>query len=1080
MLATLNSGSKKDAPQRVQFGNFDIMNDAEGRPLALGKGTFGRTYQARHRYLDTIVALKIINERYAADAGVRQRFLVEARAVARLSHPHVARLYDFGEVDGVLHYAMEYCGGGSLADHVAKNGPFAVAQVLEVGQQIAGALKCAHTAGFIHRDLKPSNIMLTEAKGPLFAKLIDFGLVQPSLPEATQSVSQSADGERFLGTPLFASPEQLKEEPMDVRTDLFSLGMTLWYLLLGRAPDSGSSAEIAANRLSPESYVTQLPAALPSQLRDVLARLLQKDRRNRFASAAEVFAAFNACATALGLRRARDYTSASEPTEWDETEPALAPQQVAKADPAEIERVETELDWEFKIVTRVNDDFTGSNYVAESKAQNGALVFLHVLNPALVEDVSAFELLRVHMTQLRALDVREVLQPRALRAYSDYVSIVFDKPQGGDLLSILRAERVVHLVEAAPFLESIATVCDRLTAAGLPGPQLAPAHIFVEWPVGTGQQDGGPKVQLSEARPKLYPRFLALSEAPELARLQEPEDASSTMTSDMLGDPSRADNVCEHFGTLVYRIVAGRNCPVAASLSSQAYVAVPGLSEQANRLLSLVIAKQIERASCGQVLREILGAEGIAPRSHLTAGLAVPGTGSTIVPPSATPPLPLRTPPKTSTASTASSSRFRPMPIAPSAAVVPPKPPASQPLVLSPAPPIEPATNASVASAPPPTETTVEAAGALLAEVEKSPAIEEPRPPIPARETPLAPSVATQELAPKSAAPVSRPPTESETKGKDPSPTPPRVSAKDFRPKEVKTEAADAEAKEEKARIEPVTEAVPSYLEAVTEKVNAPASPVPRPPPKMSGPSAPVIPKSSAVQKVVPWVARNARPIGIGIAALLTVSLAYGVTQKMRSRNVTKTTEASSVTQKEEEPALRPTKEVMPASAPAPTAILAGPDTGQEKINAERLLAEQKAIDDAKLAAQKAADDAKLAAQKTAEETKLLAEQQKVDRLDEDKLVPGPDAAANVTTQEEPKNRVTQKQAPKDSQSSRNSGRNRANTASQSANRPAPVAPPSPARNPPPVRQKPANTQAAPKNPFQGTAPGGVNLNEAD
>ena len=168
MLATQNTGSKKDATQRVQFGNFDIMNDAEGRPLALGKGTFGRTYQARHRFLDTIVALKIINERYAADAGVRQRFLVEARAVARLSHPHIARLYDFGEVDGVLHYAMEYCGGGSLADHVAKNGPFGVRQVLEVGQQIAGALKCAHGAGFIHRDLKPSNIMLTETKGPSF------------------------------------------------------------------------------------------------------------------------------------------------------------------------------------------------------------------------------------------------------------------------------------------------------------------------------------------------------------------------------------------------------------------------------------------------------------------------------------------------------------------------------------------------------------------------------------------------------------------------------------------------------------------------------------------------------------------------------------------------------------------------------------------------------------------------------------------------------------------------------------------------------------------------------------------------
>src|SRR5262249_7035255 len=161
---------------------------------------------------------------YATDAAVRQRFLIEARAVAKLSHPHIARLYDFGEMDGVLHYAMEYCGGGSLADYVTKHGALDLRQVLEVAQQIARALKCPHAAWFIHRDLKPSNIMLTSEKPPLFAKLIDFGLVQPSIPGATRSVSddQSADGARFLGTPLFASPEQLREEPMDIRTDLFS------------------------------------------------------------------------------------------------------------------------------------------------------------------------------------------------------------------------------------------------------------------------------------------------------------------------------------------------------------------------------------------------------------------------------------------------------------------------------------------------------------------------------------------------------------------------------------------------------------------------------------------------------------------------------------------------------------------------------------------------------------------------------------------------------------------------------------------------------------------------------------------
>ena len=249
----LSPGEK--ATEKVRFGNFEVMNDPEGRPVLLGKGTFGRTYQARHCFLDIIVALKIITERYVADAAVRQRFLTEARAVAQLSHPHIARLYDFGEKDGVLHYAMEYCGGGSLADHVANKGPLPLRRTIEIAQQISGALKCAHTAGFIHRDLKPSNIMLTAPDGRPFAKLIDFGLVQPSVPGATRSFAddQSADGARFLGTPLFASPEQLREEPMDVRTDLFSLGMTLWFLMAGRAPESGSSAEIAASRLNRES-----------------------------------------------------------------------------------------------------------------------------------------------------------------------------------------------------------------------------------------------------------------------------------------------------------------------------------------------------------------------------------------------------------------------------------------------------------------------------------------------------------------------------------------------------------------------------------------------------------------------------------------------------------------------------------------------------------------------------------------------------------------------------------------------------------------------------------------------------------
>jgi serine/threonine protein kinase len=342
MPAKLSAPSAEGAVQNVRFGNFEVMNNPEGRPLLLGKGTFGRTYQARHCYLDTIVALKIITERCVADAAVRQRFLTKARAVAKLSHPHIARLYDFGEMNGVLHCAMEYCGGGSLADHVAKKGPLPLRQTIEIAQQISGALKCAHTAGFIHRDLKPSNIMLTTPDGPPFAKLIDFGLVQPSVPGATGWFGDdwSVDGARFLGTPLFASPEQLREEPTDVRTDLFSLGMTLWFLMEGRAPESGSSAEIAASRLNRESYAARLPVTLPPPFRDVLGRLLEKDRKNRFATAADVFRALNACAAALGFRRAKDYTDPVAALEWEDAE---TPDKVAldstKVEPTEIEEV---------------------------------------------------------------------------------------------------------------------------------------------------------------------------------------------------------------------------------------------------------------------------------------------------------------------------------------------------------------------------------------------------------------------------------------------------------------------------------------------------------------------------------------------------------------------------------------------------------------------------------------------------------------------------------------------------------------------------------------------------------------------
>jgi len=416
---------------------------------------------------------------------------------------------------------------------------------------------------------------------------------------------------------------------MDVRTDLFSLGMTLWFLMEGRAPESGSSAEIAASRLNRESYAARLPANLPPQFRDVLARLLEKDRKNRFGTAAEAFKALNTCAAALGFRRARDYTGPATALEYEDAEATESGgEDFIKIEPIYVESVGAELSSQFNIVARINEDFTGLNYIAEEVGKNRALSILHVLHQMLLEDETAFERLRVHIAQLLRVGVAEIVRPKAIKRYSDCVAVILDKTGGTDLLSVLRTEGTVPLVEAAPLLEKIADVCDRLCAARLPGAQLAPGRIFVERSNG----------DLSKPQIWLYPRFLAVSEAPELARMNEPENTSSTMTTDMLGDPGRADNMGEHFASLLYRVVAGRNCPVAASLSTQAYVAVPGLSEQSNRILAMVIARQVEDSSCGKVLREVLNAEGIVHRvpGHPSAGFTE-RPGSSLVSPLATP-----------------------------------------------------------------------------------------------------------------------------------------------------------------------------------------------------------------------------------------------------------------------------------------------------------------------------------------------------------------------------------------------------------------------------------------------------------
>ncbi len=277
------------------FGSYLIERHSDGDPWILGQGAMGVTYRARDVSLEREVALKIIQADFALHGpGARERFVREARAAAALHHPHVATVYQFGieEESGRCFFAMELIEGETLEERVRRTGPLPVATVLEIGRQVAAALTAAQKHGIVHRDLKPGNVMIEseEEGGELTVKIIDFGLAK-ALGEGADQRALTYGG--FLGTPAFASPEQLERATVDVRSDIYSLGATLWYLLTGQLPaERAGAAPLPIAQLKaahvPADFVALLiqmlalqPAARPSA-QEVAARL-RAPRRHRIA-----------------------------------------------------------------------------------------------------------------------------------------------------------------------------------------------------------------------------------------------------------------------------------------------------------------------------------------------------------------------------------------------------------------------------------------------------------------------------------------------------------------------------------------------------------------------------------------------------------------------------------------------------------------------------------------------------------------------------------------------------------------------------------------------------------------------------
>jgi serine/threonine-protein kinase len=250
----------------------------------LGEGGMGAVYLAEQPSVGRTAVIKVMHPQFGRDPKIAPRFEMEARAAAKLTNAHIVAIYNYGDMgDGTLFLAMEHLAGRTMDQELAQRGPMAPARALRIMAQCCEALGEAHGAGIVHRDLKPPNIMLVErGRDPDFVKVLDFGIAK------LEGVKMTATGAVF-GTPQYMSPEQLRGEPLDGRSDLYALGVILYELVCGRLPfESNTPAGYMHKHLTeqPPSMRTLVPHLhVPAALESVVRRLLAKKASDRPRSA---------------------------------------------------------------------------------------------------------------------------------------------------------------------------------------------------------------------------------------------------------------------------------------------------------------------------------------------------------------------------------------------------------------------------------------------------------------------------------------------------------------------------------------------------------------------------------------------------------------------------------------------------------------------------------------------------------------------------------------------------------------------------------------------------------------------------
>jgi serine/threonine protein kinase len=550
-----------------RLGNYEVATAADGSAQMLGSGTGGITYCGRHIHLGTEVAIKVLVRRKNLFQKDRDAFLSEARAAASLTHPQIAKIYDFGEsAQQHPYYVMELCEGGSLETFGLNATSVDEYSRTQWFFEAAAALAHAHQKGILHRDIKPSNLLIARQNDSATLKLIDFGLADHA--------DQAETSEQVIGTPHFAAPEQLRGHA-GTASDVFSLGATFFWLLTGNHLSRGDLKNVIAERLSATSYAPLL-SALAEPWQALLAQLLEIDPASRLRDGAEVLSALHrAFPEHLGRLAAWDSTI-DRP---DSAHPAGRP-----------------IHWQ---------DFPAASWAerwaaAENPRNIPYGVTLRASRPG------AAELHEVYRFNDLSLDIAELLIQQAdlvaryaselglgsvlLERGPQWWSVAWPALGFDDALSWVRRGQTTSTAEMLSALDPIATALDGMKSGGFMELEIHPAMLIVA---------AGAPLKFSLAIP-----------LPVVDSQEAHADSGGTMRG------ASGTSLSARFGSCVYQLLSGRTPPPAAFLNARAYQAIPKLSERSNRFLASVIAGTLAGGTSRDVIRGLAYEERIPGASY--------------------------------------------------------------------------------------------------------------------------------------------------------------------------------------------------------------------------------------------------------------------------------------------------------------------------------------------------------------------------------------------------------------------------------------------------------------------------------